>query len=130
MKFPIHSLIFDTVLIPFSESAAEYEIQKPKHGQWFIYEGDVKTGLHVNSTSDPQCYEFADILIFLKDRSQALDTGLLQNSARIGLANYHAYCAKKTNKDQKLGTLLRLLLTILHQIILAELQVKMSWCQE
>lgn len=74
---------------------------KFKNGQWFIYDGDVKTGLHVNSTSDPQCYQFADILIFLKDRSQALDTDLLQNAARNGLANYHAYCAKKNQQGSK-----------------------------
>lgn len=85
-----------------SVSAAEYEIEKFKQGQWYIYDGDVKTALLVNSTSEPQCYEFADVLILLEDLSQALDMDLLQNAARNGLANYHAFCSKKNQQGSKI----------------------------
>jgi len=101
MRYILCALLIALTSISFSAFAADYEVRKFNQGQWFIYGGDVKTALLVSGTSEPQCYQIADILILLDNRAQALDAALLQNSARQGLAYYTAYCAAKNQQASK-----------------------------
>lgn len=96
------SLLIATASISSSALAADYEVRTFDRSQWFVYQDDVKTGIYINGLSNPQCYQIADILIFLDNKEQALDTELLQNAARQGLANYHAYCAAKNQQGSKI----------------------------
>ncbi|PCI85479.1 MAG: hypothetical protein COB24_12875 [Hyphomicrobiales bacterium] len=102
MRIFWYSLLIATAFISSSASAADYEVRTFKQSQWFVYRDDLKTGLYINGLSNPQCYQIADILIFLDNKEQALDTELLQNAARQGLANYHAYCAAKNQQGSKI----------------------------
>ncbi len=101
MRYILCALLIALTSISFSAFAADYEVRKFNQGQWCIYEGDVKTALLVSGTSEPQCYQIADILILLDNRAQALDTALLQNAARQGLAHYTAYCTAKNQQASK-----------------------------
>lgn len=97
-----YSLLITAASISSSASAADYEVRTFKQSQWFVYQDNMKTGLYINGTVDPQCYQIGDILIFLDNKEQSLDTELLQNAARQGLANYQAYCAAKNQQGSKI----------------------------
>lgn len=101
MRYILCALLIAFTSISFSAFAADYDVRKFNQGQWFIYGGDVKTALLVSGTSEPQCYQIAEILILLDNRAQALDTALLQNSAQQGFAHYNAYCAAKNQQPSK-----------------------------
>tara|TARA_R110002072_G_scaffold248908_6_gene407819 strand:- start:255 stop:1274 length:1020 start_codon:yes stop_codon:yes gene_type:complete len=101
MRYILCALLITFTSISSSAFAADYEVRKFNQGQWFIYGGDVKTALLVSGTSEPQCYQIADILVLLDNRAQALDAELLQDAARQGLAHYSAYCTAKNQQASK-----------------------------
>lgn len=95
MRLGMFSAATAIALLPVTASAANYETRMVGQGQWLIYEGEPQTALLATTTGEPQCYQFADVLILLKNRDQASDQALLQSAARRGFTNYHAFCAEK-----------------------------------